>query len=167
MGTTHDRVRRGEGDQEEGEHLTRRLEGGIGFVTGGARGQGVDGADLLASAGALVYIADVLDSEGEEPVSRRSVTGRSARYLSLDVTDDVSWSRAVATVESECDRLDFLVNNAGIAAANGVPDTALEAWERVHAVNVTGQFLDMRAAVALMTRTGGGARWSTSAGWRR
>ena len=59
--------------------------------------------------------------------------------------------------ESTSGKLDILVNNAAIAAIEGIMETSIELWDRVVAINQTGTFLGMRAAVPAMRRAGGGS----------
>jgi 3alpha(or 20beta)-hydroxysteroid dehydrogenase len=63
----------------------------------------------------------------------------------------------VETAEREFGRLDILVNNAAILGRAGIVDTSLELWEHVIAVNQTGPFLGMRAAIPALRRAGGGS----------
>jgi 3alpha(or 20beta)-hydroxysteroid dehydrogenase len=73
------------------------------------------------------------------------------------VTSEDDWAQAVDQAESEFGGLDVLVNNAGILGRPGILDTSLELWQRVLAVNQTGPFLGMRAAIPAMRRRGGGS----------
>ena len=54
-------------------------------------------------------------------------------------------------------KLDILVNNAAIIGLEGIMETSIEPWNRVIAVNQTGTFLGMRAAIPAMRRAGGGS----------
>jgi NAD(P)-dependent dehydrogenase (short-subunit alcohol dehydrogenase family) len=134
-----------------------RLDGRVALVTGGSRGQGEAEARLLASSGAAVLIGDVLDTEGEALAKTLSSEGMAARYVHLDVTDPASWDQALATVRAWQGRLDILVNNAGIINRSIIAKTALEDWEKVLKVNLTGAFLGIKAVSALMGENGGGS----------
>jgi 3alpha(or 20beta)-hydroxysteroid dehydrogenase len=63
----------------------------------------------------------------------------------------------VALAERHFGGLDILVNNAGILGRPGILETSLELWHEVVAVNQTGPFLGMRAAIPAMRRRGGGS----------
>jgi 3alpha(or 20beta)-hydroxysteroid dehydrogenase len=132
-------------------------QGKLVIVTGGARGQGEAEIRLFASKGAAVIIADVLVDEGEALAADLTKQGREARFIRLDVTDPASWAAVVDLAKSWKDRLDVLVNNAGIINRTLVETTSLEAWERVLKVNLTGSFLGIQAASPLMAETGGGS----------
>ena len=69
----------------------------------------------------------------------------------------MTWTRAVELAEREFGRLDILVNNAAILGRPGIMETSLELWNEVVAVNQTGPFLGMRAAILALRRAGGGS----------
>lgn len=134
-----------------------KLEGKVAIVTGGARGQGEAEARLLAKSGAAVIIADVLETEGIALAQALTDEGLNANFILLDVTSEESWARTVELARSWQGRLDILVNNAGIINRTTVETTKLDAWERVLKVNLTGAFLGIQAASALMAENGSGA----------
>jgi 3alpha(or 20beta)-hydroxysteroid dehydrogenase len=124
------------------------------LITGGARGQGACEARLFAASGAKVLVADVLESDGRALVDE---IGKAARFSWLDVTEPDDWSRATALMESEFGGLDVLVNNAGIVRIGALADMTLSDYRAVVDVNQVGCFLGMKAAIAPMTRAGGGS----------
>lgn len=134
-----------------------KLEGKLAIVTGGARGQGEAEARLLAQNGAAVIIADVLDTEGVALAQALTDEGLKARFIHLNVTSEQSWAETVSLARDWQGRIDILVNNAGIINRTTVETTALDAWERVLKVNLTGAFLGIQAVSALMAENGGGA----------
>jgi 3alpha(or 20beta)-hydroxysteroid dehydrogenase len=110
------------------------LEGKVVVVTGAARGQGAAEVDALRAAGATVVATDVLVLEGRH----------------LDVTSVDEWAELASWVESEHGAVHGLVNNAGVAARERLPDVTLETWDRTFAINVTGPMLGIQALVPLM-----------------
>ncbi len=130
-----------------------RLSGRVALITGGARGQGASHAERLAREGATVITGDVLDEAGEETAAALRAEGLDVTYRRLDVTDPADWAAAVA----QHDRLDVLVNNAGIIHVNPLLEETLEAWNGLLAVNATGTLLGMQAAIPLMRATGAGS----------
>ena len=131
----------------------RRLEGRVAIVTGAARGQGASHAERLAREGAHVVGVDVLDEAGEETAERLRGDGLEVAYRRLDVTDPAGWQALVA----DCERLDVLVNNAGIIHVAPLVEESLEDWNRLLAVNATGTLLGMQAAIPAMRAAGGGS----------
>ena len=96
------------------------LDGKVVVVTGAARGQGAAEVAALAAAGATVVATDVLDFEEPAP---EGVTERR-----LDVTDEAGWAELAEWLLATYGRVDALVNNAGVAARERLPDVTLETW---------------------------------------
>jgi NAD(P)-dependent dehydrogenase (short-subunit alcohol dehydrogenase family) len=128
------------------------------LVTGGANGIGRATSLRLAEEGAKVVLTDVHDEGGEAVVAEIREAGGEARFLHHDVTDEADWARVIAEVRQAFGRLDILFNNAGIGGAGGpAVDITLDAWRRVHAVNVEGVFLGVKHGLPLMREGGGGS----------
>ena len=130
-----------------------RLSGKTALITGGARGQGAAHARRLCEEGASVVFGDVLDELGERHAADLRADGHDARYVHLDVTDPRQWDAAVGS----CSRLDVLVNNAGIVRVAPIVDETDDGWLATMAVNATGVFYGMRAAIPALRRAGGGS----------
>jgi len=123
------------------------LTGKRALITGGASGIGEATARVFAGAGAEVVVADV-DDERAVAVAA-SLPG--ARALHVDLTSEAS----VQAAFTQLDRLDVLVNNAGIGLVGSIEETAAEDFDRLMAVNVRGVYLATRAAVPLLRAAGG------------
>ncbi len=133
-----------------------RLEGRVGIVTGGGTGIGRAIAERFVADGACV----VITGRREEPLLEVAATLPAAQVktCAADVSDPEAVDRVVATALSFGRGLHILVNNAGIdQAMAGVADLALEDWNRVLQVNLTGPFLTMKAAIPHMIEAGGGS----------
>jgi 3alpha(or 20beta)-hydroxysteroid dehydrogenase len=130
------------------------LEGRVALISGGgrAKGQGAAEGRLLAAHGATVYLADVVDEEGEQTAG--NIEG--AHYAHLDVTSEADWDRVVGDITSRHGRLDVVVNNAGIALIARLVNVGLADWDKTIAVNQTGVFLGMRAGAKAMIDAGNG-----------
>jgi NAD(P)-dependent dehydrogenase (short-subunit alcohol dehydrogenase family) len=135
-----------------------RMKDKVALITGAASGMGAATARLFGREGAaMVFVADLLDKEGAEVVdSIKQAQGR-ARYLHLDVTDEVGWHATIAEIEKSAGGLDVLVNNAGISgsAEQDLYDTA--AWNRLMGINATGVFLGMKHGIPAMKKRGKGS----------
>ena len=125
----------------------REFEGRRALVTGAGSGIGAAVARRLAAGGASVVLADVRP-DGVEALARE--LGGGAEPLVLDVRDEAAVAPAVAS-------LDVLANVAGIGSTQNAPDTPLEVWEDVFAVNARGTFLTCKHAIPDMIARGGGA----------
>lgn len=136
---------------------SRRLDGRVAVITGGARGQGAAEARVFAAEGADVVIADLLEEQGEQVAREIRDSGGRALALRLDVGDAESWSRLAQEIDDRFGRLDVLVNNAGINVREDLTHTAREQWDRILQVNLTGQALGMQALAELLRRSPHGA----------
>jgi NAD(P)-dependent dehydrogenase (short-subunit alcohol dehydrogenase family) len=136
------------------------LDGKVAIVTGGARGIGRAYSEALASAGAAVLVADLLEDAGRETAAAIAAKGGRAIFRRVDVSDPASTEAMAQAAAAELDGIDILVNNAAMfASLKGGPfaDISAERWDLTMAVNVKGPWLCMTAAVPHMRRRGGGA----------
>jgi NAD(P)-dependent dehydrogenase (short-subunit alcohol dehydrogenase family) len=123
------------------------VAGRTALVTGAGSGIGAAVARRLAAAGAHVILAD-LSLDAVEKLARE--LGPEARALQLDVRDEEQVAPAAVG-------LDVLVNVAGIGSTTSAPETSLEVWEDVFAVNARGTFLCCKHAIPDMAARGGGS----------
>jgi NAD(P)-dependent dehydrogenase (short-subunit alcohol dehydrogenase family) len=123
------------------------LENKIALVTGGASGIGAATTRELARAGAQVIIADI-DLSAAAALAAE-VPG--ARAIRMDVTDAAS----IASVFAGIEKLNILVNNAGIGLVGDISQTVEEDFDRVMRVNVHSVFLVTKAALPLLLATRG------------
>ncbi len=114
-------------------------------------------AHLFVKEGAKVAIADVLQDEGNSLEAEISDASGGAFFVSLDVTSEDAWSRAIADVVAKYGRLDILVNNAGIYRRGLVLGTTEQEWDTVLDVNAKGVFLGTKLAIPAMRASGGGS----------
>lgn len=142
--------------------MAGRLAGKVALISGASRGIGAAEARLFAAEGAGLVLGDVRDKELEALRDELREAGSWVESQHLDVTSEADWESIVALAESTFGRLDILVNNAGILLMAGLEDTTLEAWNEVLAVNQTGSFLGLKAAIPALRRAGGGSVINTS-----
>jgi 3alpha(or 20beta)-hydroxysteroid dehydrogenase len=126
----------------------------VALISGGARGMGAAHAELLVAEGAKVVIGDILDAEGEATAAR---LGDSVRFVHLDVTKPEDWDTAVSAAVDGFGGLDILVNNAGIANFAPIEDYTLEQWNLIIAINLTGTFNGIKAAIPALKKSGHGS----------
>jgi NAD(P)-dependent dehydrogenase (short-subunit alcohol dehydrogenase family) len=114
-----------------------RFEGKTVLVTGAASGIGAASVERLVAEGASVVATDVADVE---PTSDR------VRVVVADVRDSAAVDALVASI----DRLDGVLNAAGVAGGGAVHFLDDGEWDRVVSINLTGTFRVCRAALAKM-----------------
>ncbi len=128
-----------------------RLSDKVAIVTGGGRGIGAAFCEALASAGAKVVVADVID--GNAVAQRIAGAGGRAIYRKVDVTSQASVESLVADTIHDFGQIDVLVNNAALFAGlakKPFQDIDTEEWDRVMAVNVRGSFQCAKAVAPSM-----------------
>ncbi|MEI5677185.1 glucose 1-dehydrogenase [Mesorhizobium sp. CGMCC 1.15528] len=127
------------------------LAGRTALVTGAARGIGAAIAQRLASEGALVYLGDILEGEGEKTAAHLDRTGV---FQPLDVTSEAQWAAMMERIARDVGRLDILVNNAGIYGPASLQDETADGFRRMFEINQFSIFWGMKCAVPLMSLGG-------------
>ena len=131
-----------------------RLEGKTALVTGAASGIGLQTAIRLAEESALVMMTDINLEEGLQQAEK---LGANAAFLKLDITEEEGWISVLDETVKRFDRLDILVNSAGMVLIADVEQITLQEWRKVHAVNLDGTFLGCKHGVKVMKRFGAGS----------
>lgn len=134
--------------------LTGRLAGRIALVTGAASGLGEAIAQGFAREGAAVACFDLDAPRVAEVAEAIRRTGATAIAGRVDVADEASVAAMVQEVADHLGRLDVAVANAGIPGSGRAGSTSLEDWNQVIAVNLTGVWLTMRAAIQRFEQQG-------------
>ncbi len=124
----------------------------VAVVTGGANGIGFSVAERLSKSGASVKIWD-LDIEAAQTAAKTI----NAEAVECDITDWISVQNATETSINGSEKIDILVNSAGIAGPNDtVVDYDNKAWDRIISVNLTGTYYVNKAVVPHMKANGYG-----------
>ena len=118
----------------------------VAVVTGGANGIGYSVAKRLSKSGATVKIWDL-----DFAAAQKAAETINAEAVPCNITDWGSVQKAVETSIKGSERIDVLVNSAGIAGPNEpVIDYDNEAWDQIISVNLTGTYYVNKAVVPYM-----------------
>jgi cyclopentanol dehydrogenase len=135
-----------------------RLTGKVALITGGARGQGREMAELFTREGATAVIsADVLDAADTE--------NSTVEFVKLDITDDAQWKTVIDKIIADHGRIDILVNNAGICLYEPILETTNEIYDRVLNVDLKSIFFGMREVLPHMIKAKRGSIVNVSSIW--
>lgn len=129
------------------------LDGQTALVTGASRGIGRAVALALAGEGAEVVVNYASSPDAaEEVVAEIQAQGGSAYAIKADVADEASVEDLIKTVLKRSERIDVLVNNAGITRDGLLMRMKTEDWQAVINLNLTGVFLCTRAVARPMLK---------------
>lgn len=135
-----------------------RLENKVALITGAVQGIGKAIAESFLREGAVVYLCDIQNEAGEKLAQ---LLGEHAHYIALDVRLEKDWQQAIAAIAANHDRLDIVVNNAGItgfAESSGPHDPEnldMESFHGVMATNLDGTVLGCKYGLQNMKERGG------------
>ena len=121
------------------------------LVTGANKGIGLEIARGLGRLGYRVWVGSRDPGRGEAAVAELRREGLDVHALQIDVADDASVTAAALALAKETDRLDALVNNAGISAGWGPPsEDTVESVRALYEVNVFGAIRATHAFLPLL-----------------
>lgn len=115
-----------------------RLQGKHTLVTGGASGLGEAMVRRFVAEGASVIIADIDAAAGQALADE---LGEASRFARLDVTSEADWQSVLRTV----DRLDVVVNNAGITTFGSIEDVTLDQFRHEMDIDAIGCRFPLRS----------------------
>jgi NAD(P)-dependent dehydrogenase (short-subunit alcohol dehydrogenase family) len=136
--------------------LNGRFAGRGVIVTGGGRGIGQATARAFAAEGADVLVLGRTVADLEDTVAQITADGGQAWLLPCDVTDEAQVEETVTRAASRWDRIDVLINNAGIDDDTPFLEIDRARWRAVIDTNLTGVFLMSQAVAREMATSGGG-----------
>lgn len=135
----------------------KKLENKIVFITGGNSGIGKAAALEAAREGAKVVVADLVSKEHDEILHEINALGSECMFVPIDVSDVESVKKAINMTVERFGRLDVAFNNAGIGGSySGIHDMPEAVWDKVIAINLTGQFYCVKYELQQFLKQGGG-----------
>jgi len=124
--------------------MTGMLAGKTAFVTGGSGGIGSAICERFLSEGAQVIAAGLSHNES---------IADQVEFCQYDVTREDICQSTFEQLQRRWDKLDILVNAAGIEIEKTIEETSLEEWNRIFAINVTGTYLTSKYALPLLRKS--------------
>jgi NAD(P)-dependent dehydrogenase (short-subunit alcohol dehydrogenase family) len=142
-----------------GEATKRDFDGKKALVTGGSRGIGRAVCLELAQRGAdVAFIYRSRDAEADDTLARSRAFGQRALALKADLAVAAAVASAVERAAAELGGLDILVQAAGAMGVwRETAELSPEDWDRYLAVDLSGAFYAIRAALPHLRKAGGGA----------
>jgi NAD(P)-dependent dehydrogenase (short-subunit alcohol dehydrogenase family) len=138
--------------------MSKRLQGDTALVTGAARGVGKGIALELARAGCRVAVNYHSGrTAAEQTVAEIEQLGVEAFAVQADVASSEDVMHMFDLVLSRFDRLNIMVNNAGVQTWKSLLELSEPDWDRVIDTNLKGTFLCTQAAAKHMKEHGGGS----------
>lgn len=131
------------------------LSGKVAIITGATSGIGARAAERFVEEGAKVVMAG---RRGEEGEALARVLGPAAQFIRTDVADEAAVKAMVAHTLKNFDRIDCLLNNAGIPGRiTGIADVDMDEFDAIMNVHVRGTVLGMKHVAPVMSRQGAGS----------
>lgn len=127
----------------------KRLENKVIIITGAAQGMGRIHAEKALREGAKVAITDINKELG---VKVSQELGDNAIFIQHDVSNEKDWKRVVDSVIDKWERIDVLVNNAGITYSTPLEELSLESYMKIVNINQVSVFLGMKSVSSTMKK---------------
>ena len=137
------------------EERSRRLDGRVALIAGGAGGMGSAVVRRFAADGARVAVADYR-IEAAEAVAADLTAADTALAVPLDVTEPEAWQAAVEQVEARFGTLTTMCYLAGGNHRVSYDEMTVAQFRQIMELNLTGIFIGIKAVVPAMRRAGGG-----------
>jgi 3-oxoacyl-[acyl-carrier protein] reductase len=128
------------------------IRGRVGIITGGARGIGEAIAEGFAKNGVNLAITDINIEAASETAARLTTLGVKAIGIKLDVSSAETVIKAFEDIRKEFNRIDILINNAGITKDCILLRMKEEDWDSVVDTNLKGVFLCSKEAIKDMSK---------------
>ncbi|WP_102418734.1 SDR family oxidoreductase [Mycobacterium sp. 4858] len=132
------------------------FEDAVAIVTGGGMGLGEALCEELGRRGATVVVADIDGDAARQVAQRLAQAGTPAVAVPVDVADPIAMAELIENTVSEYGRIDYMINNAGIAIGGDSRDLSMQQWRRVLDVDLLGVVYGTVHAYRAMARQGHG-----------
>ncbi|MCB0686209.1 MAG: SDR family oxidoreductase [Saprospiraceae bacterium] len=133
------------------------LTGRVAIITGGSKGLGLAMAAGLASAGCTTVIVNRNQEEGEMAAKELNENyAPESIFIAADVTNEIQINTVVDQVIAKFNRIDILINSAGINIRGAIDELTYDDFQKVMRVNVDGTWLISKAVVPHMKKNKSG-----------
>jgi len=133
------------------------LQGKTAVITGAGSGIGQAIALTFAKQGARVVVLDISETAGNAVGTQITALGMTPPLVfACNVADAEAVRSTFEAIDGSCNRIDVLVNNAGIAHIGNLENTDEAAFDKIYGVNVKGVYLCAQAGIKRMLAQGGG-----------
>lgn len=134
----------------------KNIKGKVVVITGASSGIGEATAIRLATLGAKIVLGARRQDRLEHITSRITAAGGKAVYLTTDIKQREDLVALVAFACQTYNRLDVMVNNAGISHLSRIDELEVEDWEEMIDVNLKGTLYGIAAALPVFKKQGSG-----------
>jgi NAD(P)-dependent dehydrogenase (short-subunit alcohol dehydrogenase family) len=134
----------------EREKASMKLKDKVSIITGATKGIGLACAEEFALEGAKVVLTGRTESLGEKAAERIRADGGDAIFVRGDISQPDHIQYLVQKTVEHYDRIDVVVNNAGVNHSANFFDITEEDWDWVMSVDLKGTFLVSQAAAKVM-----------------
>lgn len=125
------------------------------LITGGGSGIGKAISIVFARQGAQVFIFDIDVIGGEATVKEIEKEGGYAIFKKCNIVHEEEVKKAIESIAQPENKLDIIINNAGIAHIGNVENTNSKDFDRLISVNVKGMFNVIKASISYLKVNGG------------
>ncbi len=126
------------------------------IITGAASGLGRALALEFAQQGADICVADINEQGAQETIELIEKLGSKAWFFKLDVRFESEWQKLLAAVKERWNKVDLVVNNAGVATGDRIDAGEWAWWEWIIDINLKGVALGCRTFTPMMKKQGFG-----------
>ena len=124
-----------------------KLQDKVVVITGGAQGMGELHAKKAIAEGAKVVITDINDELGQKTANS---LGDDVLFIKHDVSKETDWNHVIQEVMNKWNRIDVLVNNAGITYNKTIDQISLEDYMKIVNINQVSVFLGIKTVSKIM-----------------
>ncbi len=136
------------------------MQGKVALITGGNSGIGRGIVHRFVRAGATVAVVGRNQEKGDAVLADVHELGGQGAFFVVDLADESAVIKLVADVSNRFDRLDVVVNNAGIGSRRGgieKSDSPGMRWQKLRGPNLDSTYFVSAYTLPLLERSGGGA----------